>query len=263
MFSARCSPRRRARSSWTAGTRGSSRRALARVVEPPGLGPLALAGPSDGRRCAARRRAPWRATFLRRAARRRRPRRSRICRAPACSACVFITSVCSREPLSNGLMPCAHAVLVDVDDQLEAELCGALVAERDHLAELPGGVDMQQREGDAARIKRLQRQMQQHRRILADRIEHDRVFAVATTSRMMWIALGFELLQVRKLRSCALLRVMSARPARPSAPTCSPHSFLPLLLPPPAAGALGFAGRDGAGAGGAADGEEALAHAAR
>ncbi len=40
--------------------------------------------------------------------------------------------------------------------------------------ELPAGVDVQQREGHAAGVEGLARQMQQHGRILADRIEHHR-----------------------------------------------------------------------------------------
>ena len=61
-------------------------------------------------------------------------------------ASVFITSVWTWEPWSNGLMPAREPLLVDVDEQLEAELRGHAVAERDHLAELPGRVDVQQRE---------------------------------------------------------------------------------------------------------------------
>jgi hypothetical protein len=38
-----------------------------------------------------------------------------------------------------------HTVTVDMHDQVEAELYGATVAERDHVAELPGGIDVQQR----------------------------------------------------------------------------------------------------------------------
>ena len=49
-----------------------------------------------------------------------------------------------------------------------------LVAEGDHLGELPAGVHMQEREGYAAGIEGLARQMQQHGGILADRIEHHR-----------------------------------------------------------------------------------------
>ena len=48
------------------------------------------------------------------------------------------------------------------------------VAELDHFMELVGGVDMQQGERKAARVKRLLRQAQHHGRILADGIQHHR-----------------------------------------------------------------------------------------
>src|SRR5580700_8345491 len=36
-------------------------------------------------------------------------------------------------------------VSIDVDDELETELFGPAVAERDHVAELPRGIDVEQR----------------------------------------------------------------------------------------------------------------------
>jgi len=46
------------------------------------------------------------------------------------------------------------------------------VAEGDHLAELPGGIDMQEREWRLPGIERLHGEMHHDRRVLADRIEH-------------------------------------------------------------------------------------------
>ncbi len=66
-------------------------------------------------------------------------------------------------------------LLVDMHDQVEAEPLRGCVAERDHLAEFPGGVDVQQREGRLRRIERLQREVQQNARILADRVHQHRV----------------------------------------------------------------------------------------
>ena len=63
-----------------------------------------------------------------------------------------------------------------MDQQVHAEPRRRLVAKRDHLAELPGGVDMQQRKRRLARRKSLLREMQHHARILADGIEHHRIF---------------------------------------------------------------------------------------
>ncbi len=83
------------------------------------------------------------------------------------SAClrlsVFITWVCSEEPLSNGIDAALHPVLVDMDDQVQPQPLGGLVAELDHLPEFPGGVHMQQRKGRLGRIEGLHRQVQHHR----------------------------------------------------------------------------------------------------
>ncbi|MEH2487080.1 hypothetical protein V1280_003019 [Bradyrhizobium sp. AZCC 2230] len=63
-----------------------------------------------------------------------------------------------------------------MDDQIGTDALGRLVAKCNHLPELPRGVDMEQREGEPGGMKRLHRHMEHHARILADRIEHDRLF---------------------------------------------------------------------------------------
>ena len=68
-----------------------------------------------------------------------------------------------------------EAFFVDMDEQIHAEARRGLIAERDHLAELPGRVDMQKRKRRLARRKGLLRDVQHRARILADRIEHDRI----------------------------------------------------------------------------------------
>jgi hypothetical protein len=82
-------------------------------------------------------------------------------------------------------------------------------AEFDHLAELVGGVDVQERKRDRPRIKGLLRKTQQHRRILADRIEHHRSFELGDDLPHDVDALGFEGAQVvrRGCRICSLGRV--------------------------------------------------------
>ena len=62
-----------------------------------------------------------------------------------------------------------------VDDQLHPGIRGRLVAQRVHRAELPGCVDMEQRKGRARGMEGLARQMQHHRGILADAIQHYRI----------------------------------------------------------------------------------------
>ena len=66
-------------------------------------------------------------------------------------------------------------VLVGVDLQVDAIAVHDHVAVADHVPELPGGVDVQQGERGLGRIEGLDRQVQHHPRVLADRIEHDRV----------------------------------------------------------------------------------------
>jgi hypothetical protein len=67
----------------------------------------------------------------------------------------------------------AFGVGVGVQD--DAGLAGAAIAERDHLAEFPAGVHVQQRDRRTRRIKGLEQQVQEHRAVLADRIQHHRI----------------------------------------------------------------------------------------
>lgn len=64
---------------------------------------------------------------------------------------------------------------VGVGDQLELMLCGHFVAKRDHFFELPGGVDVHQREGQRVRRKGFARQMQQHGAVFADGVQQHRL----------------------------------------------------------------------------------------
>ena len=78
-----------------------------------------------------------------------------------------------------------------------------LVAEGDHLAELPGRIDMQERERRLGREERLHRQMQQHRRILAHRIEHHRIGEVRRNLAENVDRLGLQALEVGKVNGHA------------------------------------------------------------
>ena len=146
-----CSSRRRSRSSSTAGTRGCSR--------PGGCGRSAgstarAAGSSDptGRwRRAARRCAPWRASAPRRAARRRTPRRSRRPRSASSSDFVLSAPQQRCVPTRNGCVPSAIASSLVWTISRAPISRGVPVAELDHLAELVGRVDVQQRERNRAR----------------------------------------------------------------------------------------------------------------
>jgi hypothetical protein len=72
------------------------------------------------------------------------------------------------------------------------------IAKLVHLAELPGGIDVQEREWRLRRVKRLQRQMEHHRTILADRVEHDRLLGLRDRIAHDVDALGLEALQMGK-----------------------------------------------------------------
>jgi len=73
---------------------------------------------------------------------------------------------------------------------------GDPVAEGDHVPEFPGGVDMQHREWQLARVEGLARQMQQHRRVLADGVEQHGTLELGRHLTEDVDALGLELLQV-------------------------------------------------------------------
>ncbi len=70
----------------------------------------------------------------------------------------------------DGRNAARQAFFVDMDAQVEPEAARRLVAEGDHLAEFPGGVDVQQRKGKRRGMERLQRDMQHRAGVLADGI---------------------------------------------------------------------------------------------
>lgn len=51
------------------------------------------------------------------------------------------------------------ALLVDMDEQVQPQMLRRPVTKGDHLVEFPGRVDMQHRERQPRRIRRLDRQM--------------------------------------------------------------------------------------------------------
>lgn len=66
--------------------------------------------------------------------------------------------------------------LIDVFDELQTVLLHGFIAEADHFLELPRRIDMEERERRLFRIKGLEGQVKHDRTVLADRIEHDRLF---------------------------------------------------------------------------------------
>jgi hypothetical protein len=74
-----------------------------------------------------------------------------------------------------------------------APICfGVPVAEGDHLGKLVAGVDVQQREGNLARVEGLLREAQHDGGILADGVEHHRAGELGDGLAQDEDAFGFE-----------------------------------------------------------------------
>ncbi len=123
---------------------------------------------------------------------------------------------------------------IDVFDELQAPFLDDVVAELDHLAELPGRVDVEQREGRLRRIEGFHRDMQHRHGVLADRKQHHRLFAFRDSLAHDVDALRLEPIEMaeRTGRKRAHPNTSGApglpgpRRRTPSSPTCRPHSFL-------------------------------------
>src|SRR5579883_1363217 len=92
----------------------------------------------------------------------------------------------------------AQAVGVGVYPEIEPEPRRGGVAEGDHVTEFPLRVDVQQRKRQAARKERLARQVQQNRRILADRVEQHRAFRLGHRFPHDVDAFGFQRVEMRR-----------------------------------------------------------------
>ena len=89
-----------------------------------------------------------------------------------------------------------NGFLVAVDNELGADVATELVAEGDHLRKLKAGVDVQQREGDGRRVKRLARQVHHHGGVLANGVEHDRTLELRGNFAENEDAFGLQRLEI-------------------------------------------------------------------
>ena len=96
----------------------------------------------------------------------------------------------------------AHAVLVDMHAKVDVTSSGHLIAKRDHLAKFPGGIHVQHRQRRHGRVESLAQQVQQHRGILADRIQHYRTLKACLHLAENVDALGFEIVEVGGMFQC-------------------------------------------------------------
>jgi hypothetical protein len=103
--------------------------------------------------------------------------------------------------------------MIGVHDQVEPEFAHCAIAEGDHVAELPGRVDVQQRERQLARPERLAGQMQEHSRILADRIEQHR--PAELRRRLAEDVDAFRLERVERRQGCGHASVPTVKFAKP------------------------------------------------
>jgi hypothetical protein len=90
-----------------------------------------------------------------------------------------------------------------MDDELEPMLARKRVAEVEERPELPGGVDMEQRERRAARKEGAQREMLQHRRVLARREQHHWLAFFGDRFAQDMDRFGFQARQMREPRGHA------------------------------------------------------------
>lgn len=90
------------------------------------------------------------------------------------------------------------AFRVDVHAQIHRGLGRTAVAEGDHLAEFPACVHVQQRDRRWRRGKGLEQQVQQHRAVLADRIQHHRRTELGGDLAQDVDALGLETVEMGK-----------------------------------------------------------------
>ena len=146
---ARCTARRRARSSWRSGTRACARRDARGRCRGPSTPGAGASGPT-GRSCrGTRTRAPWRAPSPRRAGRRRSGRRSS-------SSSMASSSVTDCAALRESSSPRSRTVPRRIESSTERTIsrspssAARAVAELDHLGEVVAGVDVQQREAGSA-----------------------------------------------------------------------------------------------------------------
>ena len=92
---------------------------------------------------------------------------------------------------------------VDPDLQVEALLAAEPIAELDHRPELPGRIDVQQRERQPAGVERLLRQPQHDGGVLADRVEHHRPLELGGDLADDVDALGLEYFQMGQVVTAA------------------------------------------------------------
>ena len=100
----------------------------------------------------------------------------------------------------DGVDVVREALRVHMHDQFQPKLFHRPVAECDHVARLPAGIDVEQRKRRLLRPERLARQVQENRRVLADRVEQHGFAELRRRLPENVNALGFKEIQMGRLR---------------------------------------------------------------
>ena len=104
--------------------------------------------------------------------------------------------ICVQGAVIEGVNPALHGFRILPDQQLHPGIARGLFAQCVHVLKLPGGIDMQQRKRRGRGVKRLARQMQHHRAVLAHRIKHHRLIRLGHHFAHDVDAFGFKPLKV-------------------------------------------------------------------
>ena len=89
-----------------------------------------------------------------------------------------------------------HGIRINVYQQFQTVFFHGLITKLDHFAEFPGGIHMQQRKWQRARIEGFTRQMQHDRGVFPDGVEHYRILKLGRHFTDDMDAFCFQLLQM-------------------------------------------------------------------
>jgi hypothetical protein len=112
---------------------------------------------------------------------------------------------CGRVPLAavvEGVDALVGRLAVRVHEQPELVGGAEPIAKRNHLAKLPGRVDVQKGKWNSCRCKCLLRETRENRRVLPYAVEHDRLFELGSDLAKDVNALGLEMPKVREGADC-------------------------------------------------------------
>ena len=98
----------------------------------------------------------------------------------------------------KGIDPLLHGLRVVIDEQVHAGQFRHLVAQLVHRFEFPCRIDVEQRKRRRRGIESLAGQVQHDGAVLADRVEHHRLFGLGDDFPDDVDALGFQSFEMRK-----------------------------------------------------------------